>query len=229
MIFATSDPHYGHKKVIEYCNRPFIDIEHMKEMLIQNFNSVVSPVDTTYFLGDVFFMGTIASKEILSRLNGIKISIRGNHDHKVEKMLNIGFSAVLENATIMIGKERVKMSHYPYKPNFDGINQIVIDDLLNNLRRQRETGKDSTAEIDELLGLHLSSGTLSKEQFEYLTNMDCRYLGRRFQDDGGWLLCGHVHEKWDQLGKMINVGVDVRGFKPISIVEIEKIINAGAK
>ena len=27
-------------------------------------------------------------------------------------------------------------------------------------------------------------------------------------DDGAWLLCGHIHEKWRQRGRAINVGVD---------------------
>lgn len=30
------------------------------------------------------------------------------------------------------------------------------------------------------------------------------------------ILTGHVHEKWAQKGKLINVGVDVRNYRPIS-------------
>ena len=33
---------------------------------------------------------------------------------------------------------------------------------------------------------------------------------------GGWLLHGHVHEKWQINGRQINVGVDVWGFRPVS-------------
>lgn len=55
---------------------------------------------------------------------------------------------------------------------------------------------------------------------------DTRYTTYRTTDDGLWLLCGHVHEKWAQRNKMINVGVDVRNFKPISFKEIASIINA---
>lgn len=46
----------------------------------------------------------------------------------------------------------------------------------------------------------------------------------RFQDVGQWLLHGHVHNSWKQKNKMINVGVDVWGHKPVSIKDIEKII-----
>jgi calcineurin-like phosphoesterase family protein len=31
-----------------------------------------------------------------------------------------------------------------------------------------------------------------------------------------WLLHGHVHEKWRQQGRMVNVGVDVWDFTPVA-------------
>lgn len=33
-------------------------------------------------------------------------------------------------------------------------------------------------------------------------------------------LCGHVHEKWFSYGRYINVGVDVRGFKPVTLSDL---------
>lgn len=53
-----------------------------------------------------------------------------------------------------------------------------------------------------------------------------KYEKWRPKDDGKWLLCGHVHEKWKAVGKMINVGVDQWEFKPVPVTEIEKIICA---
>ncbi len=47
----------------------------------------------------------------------------------------------------------------------------------------------------------------------------------RSHDDGSWLLCGHVHTKWKTIHHMINVGVDVWNFQPVSIVEILGIIH----
>lgn len=46
-------------------------------------------------------------------------------------------------------------------------------------------------------------------------------------DEGLWLLHGHVHCAWSVNGRQINVGVDVRDFTPISILEIKKIILQG--
>jgi calcineurin-like phosphoesterase family protein len=55
---------------------------------------------------------------------------------------------------------------------------------------------------------------------------DIRHAKFRPTDDGRFLLNGHVHEKWAQRGKMINVGVDVRNFKPMSFREVVDLINA---
>ena len=43
-------------------------------------------------------------------------------------------------------------------------------------------------------------------------------------DQYSYILCGHVHEKWLTYQKNINVGVDVWNFKPVSIIEIIKLI-----
>lgn len=43
-------------------------------------------------------------------------------------------------------------------------------------------------------------------------------------DKGFWLLCGHVHESWKKIDRMINVGVDVRDYYPVSEYEVEYII-----
>lgn len=39
-----------------------------------------------------------------------------------------------------------------------------------------------------------------------------------------WLLCGHVHEKWKVKEKMINVGVDVWDYKPVSLKQIAELV-----
>lgn len=51
-----------------------------------------------------------------------------------------------------------------------------------------------------------------------------RYDDFRLKDDGRWLLCGHVHEKWKFKDKMINVGVDVWDYKPVHLDEIKQYI-----
>ena len=49
----------------------------------------------------------------------------------------------------------------------------------------------------------------------------------RPKDNGGWLLCGHIHEKRRQHGRQINIGVDAWNFAPVSDDTICEMINAG--
>lgn len=63
---------------------------------------------------------------------------------------------------------------------------------------------------------HLPYGNLDHKNLEN----GPRYLDKRPKDDGQWLLCGHVHNSWKMKGKMINVGVDVWDYKPVSLDQI---------
>ena len=54
-----------------------------------------------------------------------------------------------------------------------------------------------------------------------------RYAAHRPTDRGRWLLHGHVHEKWRQHGRQINVGVDAWGGRPVSDDRLVELIAAG--
>lgn len=47
-----------------------------------------------------------------------------------------------------------------------------------------------------------------------------RFDKLRPEDDGRYLLHGHVHSKWKVNGRQINVGVDVWDYKPVSLQEL---------
>lgn len=53
----TSDTHFDHANVIEYCKRPFSNVEEMNEAMIRNWNKRVMPEDTIFHLGD-FHLGS---------------------------------------------------------------------------------------------------------------------------------------------------------------------------
>lgn len=82
--FLTSDNHFSHVRITQFLNsdgtklRPFDNIEEMDELMVKNWNAVVSPKDKVYNLGDLVI--NRRALPILSRLNGEKILIRGNHD-----------------------------------------------------------------------------------------------------------------------------------------------------
>lgn len=54
-----------------------------------------------------------------------------------------------------------------------------------------------------------------------------RYVEQRPVDRGAWLLHGHVHERWQQRGRMINVGVDAWNYRPVSETQISDLIADG--
>ena len=54
-----------------------------------------------------------------------------------------------------------------------------------------------------------------------------RYSDRRPTDRGQWLACGHVHDRWRQRGRMINVGVDAWGGHIVTEGDLVALINAG--
>lgn len=52
----------------------------MNEIMIDNWNKLVKPEDKIYHLGDVYFGSQQSAEGILSRLNGKKRLVVGNHD-----------------------------------------------------------------------------------------------------------------------------------------------------
>ena len=58
--------------------RPWDDVFEMEEELISRWNRVVGPSDKVYHLGDVAIPRR--GLQVLERLNGDKVLIRGNHD-----------------------------------------------------------------------------------------------------------------------------------------------------
>ena len=89
-LFVTADHHFGHKKIIELQNRPFESIEQMNELLIFYWNEVVRPQDTVIHLGDLCMGGRATAEEIIPRLNGKILLVRGNHDYNANFYRSFG-------------------------------------------------------------------------------------------------------------------------------------------
>lgn len=120
-IWFTGDTHFGHKKVIEYCSRPFASVTEMDEALISNWNTKVRPGDTIYHVGDFAFAGTQRIAELLDRLNGQKVLIYGNHDKAIRgsKALQAKFikccdyyELIVPDASAARGKQGIMLMHY---------------------------------------------------------------------------------------------------------------------
>jgi calcineurin-like phosphoesterase family protein len=120
-IFFTSDPHFGHRNIIKYCNRPFADADEMDAELIRRWNAVVPTDGIVYLLGDVTMGGPERAIEILGQLNGTKYLIAGNHDKKNRRNARFArcFVWVKDLAKIRVQSEPIVLCHYPMK-SWDG-------------------------------------------------------------------------------------------------------------
>lgn len=113
--FFSSDWHCGHAKSIEFDARPFRDLDHMHEVLVNNYNSTVTPSGICYFLGDMSNQQASEFYKIVSRLNGTKILILGNHDRGVQWGYASGFDAVMYSASLVIAERIVTLTHCPLR------------------------------------------------------------------------------------------------------------------
>jgi calcineurin-like phosphoesterase family protein len=120
-LFFTSDMHFGHKNIIKLCNRPFGSLEEMHERIIYNWNNTVSHDDIVFILGDLGYKTDKSwVANILSRLSGQKILIKGNHDHDKfipYDSLHCVYSGLLDIEVSDLdvkGKyQRITLCHYP--------------------------------------------------------------------------------------------------------------------
>lgn len=91
MDFFIADTHFGHENIIQYCGRPFENATEMDEVIIRNWNRVVTKEDTVYHLGDF----ALARKDRVVEYFRI-ILVMGNHDRRKTAAFwkKIGFAEV---------------------------------------------------------------------------------------------------------------------------------------
>ena len=122
-IFFTSDTHFNHENICKLSNRPFQSLEEMTEKYVETWNSQVSNSDRIHHLGDFALSWGKKHAEpvdkILSRLNGQKFLITGNHDRN-EVINNRRWVSVRDYCELKIDfggvhKQRIVMCHYPLR------------------------------------------------------------------------------------------------------------------
>ena len=129
--FWTSDTHFGHghklgevnedgtpkiRGIMKHCpeTRSYSCHEEMDEDLIRKWNSVVRTGDMVYHLGDFGFGGYATInylQTIIDRLNGTKILVVGNHDHRGKRLH--GWEKIVKYEELTIKPIRLRMFHYP--------------------------------------------------------------------------------------------------------------------
>jgi calcineurin-like phosphoesterase family protein len=133
-------------------------------------------------------------KEVVSKLNGTKIFIVGNHDPGYNAMYDMGFDAVMHQAAIYIGKSRVTMSHCP---------------LLGLRREDTSKMKGTTAES-------LWHGDHKNQAYSILNEGQFHLHGHIHSPNSG--------KSVKILDKQYDVGVPANNYRPVSISEIESFI-----
>lgn len=154
--FFTSDHHFYHRNIIDYCVRPFKVVKDMNEFMIERWNSRVTARDTVYHLGDFGLSGISNLHLILERLNGNKVLIRGNHDSCTRTAYRdrIGFLEVYDQLEV----HGFKLCHYPMvgdteredrfvgkRPKIEGKDWLLcghVHDLWRISGRQLNVGVD---------------------------------------------------------------------------------------
>ena len=112
--FFIADTHFGGENIRRYENRPFETAKEMDEKLIANWNQAVMKEDTVYVLGDFSdYMEDERDKGILTRLNGEKILVMGNHDkHRTpQQWRDLGFAECVPWQIVY--KDFYMLSHEP--------------------------------------------------------------------------------------------------------------------
>jgi len=118
--FVISDTHFGHTNSWEKFKladgsplRPFTSTEEMDETMIERWNAKVKQQDTVYHLGDVVI--NQKSLHLVSRLNGRKILVRGNHDiFKDKQYAEVGFEQI---HGVRVFVDKFILSHIPLHPD----------------------------------------------------------------------------------------------------------------
>jgi calcineurin-like phosphoesterase family protein len=134
----VSDIHFGHAKILTYQKLHrghFSSVSEMDDFIISQLNKFVDKRDTVYVIGDFSFYRDIEkNKEILNKLTGKYVLIRGNHDQlSTKEYFDIGFSDVRDELVVKLSNgESVLLKHYPYA---ESNISIMYKKLLGRLGR----------------------------------------------------------------------------------------------
>lgn len=114
-IFYTSDLHLGHRTILDIENKKFKTLEERQQLIIDNWNSKVKKSDIVYILGDMFYGRHLNYRKVLTKLNGKKYLIKGNHDQWIEKEPELEelFEEVSDYKVVIDNGRKVVLFHFP--------------------------------------------------------------------------------------------------------------------
>jgi calcineurin-like phosphoesterase family protein len=209
--WVMGDPHFGHERIIELCDRPFRkggepDVTAMNMAIIDNINAFVRPRHHLIILGDTIMGKFEETVQLLKLIKAGRITIiPGNHDR---------FSLAYQHAG---GRDAQAARRLIWKGQYEAVRKGVtcFEDRLPSAWRYSIGG------TRVLMSHYPYAGDSQFEEVEVNGQMVRRSKDRharlRPRDEGLPLVHGHVHGAWQRQERMLNVGVDVWDFKPVGI------------
>lgn len=210
-VYVTSDLHVGHERIIELCERPYRDVGEMNDALLEGINSTVGSKNTLVIVGDIVMGKLEYNMRLLRRIKAARIwLLPGNHDR---------FSMAFQHqGSPEIRRSKRTLWQAQYAGAWDdsrgrprtvaGVQAVKVEtDVVPSAWRVPLAGREVMMSHYPYVG---DSHELKKDRYQELRPVDV----------GMPLVHGHVHGSWATRGRMFNVGVDVREFKPVSEDEI---------
>lgn len=132
-IYITTDTHFGHDAIIEYCSRP-----KNHEELIENGYKLLTNKHVLVHCGDVCWGNdTYVHERYFKYLPCKKILVKGNHDSKSDNWyLSHGWDFVCDSFSIIRHKKTILFTHKPR--TWDGIFDINIHGHLHNSQHRTD-------------------------------------------------------------------------------------------
>jgi calcineurin-like phosphoesterase family protein len=213
--FIISDTHFGHESFCKYEPSRMDKVlesgyKNQDQMLIHRWNEVVSHDDTVLHLGD--FCMQNPPRDILKKLNGKKILLRGNHDKGSASFhLAQGWNSLIEGINFSLKRSENEQRLLSLIQNDIATNRLAHS-LLNCLILDYEDKR--------ILFSHFPvfDDNPYDKKFDAITETleEIYLLGECTLN-----IHGHVHSKVAKGDVCINACVEQIDFKPI---ELDKLI-----
>lgn len=215
-----------------------LTIDLMNSYMIEKWNEKVSKDDTVYYVGDFAFPANQKQlKELVSKLNGTKILIKGNHDKKVKHFIDAGFKEVHDSLEVDFFDTKILFCHYPYlNPVFNELSKTrpnivigykkslpskkeLVKNCLNNLDMNDINSVKNFIGITKYLNLHIDNPD-EKELSEQILKVIRIFIGTKLINKGQFLVHGHTHSETDRFANMYNASVEACNYIPVSFDEL---------
>ena len=109
-MFFTSDTHFGHTNLVKNGHRNFLSTQEMDEIIIERWNTKIGIKALVFHIGG-FKWNHGKVSDLLPRLHGKVILVKGNHDYKLKAWEFELFHSVHD--ILYLKSENIFMCHYP--------------------------------------------------------------------------------------------------------------------